>query len=61
MRPLLIVLVIYFLPTLIAILRRLPKSQLYEVIIGNIVLGWSVVFWFLALANALGRNQKKLD
>ena len=61
MRPLLIVLVIYFLPTLIAILRRLPKSQLDEVIIGNIVLGWSVVFWFLALANALGRKQKKLD
>lgn len=43
---------IYFLPTFIANLRGHPSANV--ILAMNVFLGWTVVFWFIALFAALG-------
>jgi hypothetical protein len=47
----LIGLAIYFLPTIIAVVRK--KSNLLLIVLLNILLGWTVVGWVVALVLAL--------
>jgi Superinfection immunity protein len=41
---------VYLLPTIVAILRR--KADTISILIINVGLGWTVLFWVLALARA---------
>jgi hypothetical protein len=49
----LILLLVYFVPSALAV-YMLPSEEADKVIALNIVTGWSVVGWFVALAAALG-------
>jgi len=42
---------LYFLPTIVAVLRRVPNSG--SVLVINLFLGWSFVGWVVALAMAV--------
>jgi hypothetical protein len=42
---------VYFLPAVIACARRSPRKD--RVIAVNALLGWTVVFWLIALREAL--------
>jgi len=46
-------LVAYFLPSVIALLRRREVSSVAWVVIINVLLGWTLVGWVVALALAL--------
>ncbi len=50
----------YFVPTFIAWFRvrqgKAVVTSMGQLFTFNLLLGWTVVGWFLALANALGRN-----
>ncbi|MFE2329272.1 superinfection immunity protein [Streptomyces sp. NPDC059385] len=49
-RMALIVLALYFVPTIIAIPRNIPNRG--SVVVINIFLGWTVIGWVIALAMA---------
>jgi Superinfection immunity protein len=42
---------IYFIPTIIAVVRRLPN--LVAVVLVNVLLGWSFIGWIVALVMSL--------
>ena len=48
---LLIILIIYMLPTVIAYARDVPQRQAITVV--NIILGWTLVGWFVTFLWAL--------
>ncbi len=47
---LLILLGFYFIPTIVAVIRKVPNMG--SVIVINVFLGWSVIGWIVALAMA---------
>jgi hypothetical protein len=47
---LLILLGFYFLPTIVAVIRKVPNMG--SVIVINLFLGWSIIGWIVALAMA---------
>lgn len=47
-----VVLGLYWLPSIVACLRRSPN--LSSVVVVNALLGWTVVGWFIALAKVIG-------
>ena len=47
----LIGLLLYFVPTVIAFVRRVPNS--ISVLVVNLFLGWSLIGWVVALAMAV--------
>lgn len=47
-----IVLVIYFLPSIIGLIKR--HSDLSQIAIINLLLGWSVLFWVVSFRHAVG-------
>ncbi|WP_455402909.1 superinfection immunity protein [Streptomyces bambusae] len=53
---LLVVGLLYFLPTLVAITRGVPNTG--SVIVVNLFLGWSVVGWVVALAMAARSRER---
>ncbi|MDA8116310.1 MAG: superinfection immunity protein [Actinomycetota bacterium] len=44
-------LVLYFVPTIIALVRKVPNSV--SVLVVNLFLGWSLIGWVVALAMAV--------
>ena len=42
---------LYFLPTMLALDRRVPNK--WSVVVINVVLGWTIVGWAVALAMAV--------
>lgn len=46
----------YFLPTIIALLRS--KKNKGSIIVVNVFLGWSIIGWVVALAWACGSDDK---
>lgn len=55
---LLILLAIYITPTIVALLRK--EKELTKIIFVNILLGWTVVGWILAMSWACGMDDEKL-
>jgi len=51
----LVVLGLYFLPTIIVVARK--KREMGPVIVVNILLGWTFIGWVVALAMSFGDNQ----
>ena len=43
--------VLYFIPTLVAVIRKVPNTG--SVIVINLFLGWSLIGWVVALAMAV--------
>ncbi len=52
-----IILAVYFTPLIIAVVRKLPNTGSVAVI--NILLGWTIVGWVVALAMACGSGQPR--
>lgn len=50
-----IILCIYFIPTLLAVLKRSP--HLSQIAITNLLLGWSIIFWIFSFRLAMGWDQ----
>ncbi len=48
---------LYFLPTIIATARQHRFGLL--IFLTNLLLGWTVIFWLVALAISIGRAQKR--
>jgi hypothetical protein len=44
---------LYWTPTIVAVIRRRVLPNLGSIIVINALLGWTVVFWILALAYAV--------
>lgn len=55
----LIVLLLYFLPTYVALRRKLPNKG--AVIVINLFFGWTFLGWVIALAMAYGRNKEPVQ
>lgn len=53
--PVFFSIVIYFLPTIIAILCM--RMNITGIIIGNIILGWTVIGWFVLLYLSMRRDN----
>ena len=51
METLLIVLLVYFVPTLVAMIREVPNR--WSVVVINALLGWTLIGWAVALAMAV--------
>lgn len=49
--------VLYCLPSIIALLREHKDSAL--IVLVNIMLGWTIIFWIFALILSLVSSQKK--
>lgn len=47
---LIVVLMLYFVPTVIAFIRKVPNAG--SVVVINLFLGWTLIGWVLALAMA---------
>ncbi len=47
-----IILFIYFLPSIIALIMR--SSMLSQILIINLFLGWSILFWVISFRHAVG-------
>lgn len=52
---LLVLLVPYFVPSIVAVSRKMPNKG--STIVVNIFLGWTFVGWVVALAMACGRKS----
>lgn len=52
----LLIFVLYFIPTLIAILNK--KKSKAAIIILNVLTGWSFIGWIIALIWALTKDEK---
>jgi len=52
----LVLLGLYLLPTVIAVIRKMPNAG--SIIVINLLLGWTVIGWIVALAMALGSPQR---
>lgn len=50
-----IILFIYFLPSIIALIAR--RSELSQIFIINLCLGWSVLFWVVSFRHAVGIDK----
>lgn len=48
----LLILVVYLLPGIIALIRRHPEAS--QIAITNLLLGWSILFWVVAFRHAVG-------
>ena len=53
---LLLILLVYTLPSIIAYVRK--HHQLPQIIILNILLGWTIVFWLVSLFISLHKKHK---
>lgn len=51
MTALIIIIGLYFLPTIVAVVRRAPNAASVAVV--DIFLGWTVIGWIIALAMAV--------
>ena len=52
-------LVIYFLPTIVAIIRK--NNSTLAIFILNLLLGWSFIAWVIALVWAFSKNTSSLE
>jgi len=50
----LVIIALYWVPTIVAYARRTRRRA--QVLILNLFLGWTVVFWVVALVMAVDRN-----
>jgi Superinfection immunity protein len=50
-------LIVYLLPSIIALVRRRRVSSVGRVVIINVLLGWTLVGWVIALAMAFRVSQ----
>ena len=50
-------LILYLLPTIIAIVRDVPFRR--SIVLTNILLGWTVVFWIVSLAMLFSNMERK--
>jgi len=55
-RELLVTMLLYFVPTVVAIYRETPNKG--STIVVNLFLGWTLIGWVVALAMAFGRTDK---
>lgn len=53
-----VVLILYFVPSLVALIRKLPNFGLIFVV--NLVLGWTLIGWVWALVKALRSSRVQL-
>ena len=49
---------LYFVPTIVAIYRAMPNKG--STIVVNIFLGWTIIGWIVALAMACGKKDSAL-
>lgn len=49
----------YLLPTIVAFTNR-SKSR-WDILLVNVILGWSVIFWFLTMVSAVSGPKKQPD
>ena len=54
MEYLIIIAILYFVPTVIALLRR---HRTMQVLLVNLFFGWSVIGWIIALIMAFGSDK----
>ncbi len=54
-----IVLVIYFLPTIIVMITRHPERN--QIALINLFLGWSIMFWVVSMRHAIGMDTLEKD
>jgi hypothetical protein len=54
----LVMIVLYFLPTMIAYIRG--RHNKITIMVLNLCIGWSVIGWIVSLVWALGPNQRPL-
>lgn len=53
-----VALALYFIPTIIAMVRKVPNVG--SVIVINLLLGWTIIGWIVALAMAAGSTQPRV-
>lgn len=51
------ILILYLLPTIMAIVRDVPFRR--PIVLANILLGWTVVFWIVSLAMLFSNMERK--
>ena len=56
-----IILVIYFLPSIISLLRFNKINITFIVFLANIFLGWTIIYWFLLLSLSLTGDRQLYD
>ena len=54
--PMIMMLPVYFLPTIIAVIKNNNKTK---VILFNIFLGWTMVMWIISLVWAFKRDEEE--
>ena len=52
-------LIVYFLPTIVALIRQ--RVNIGQVIIVNLLLGWSQIGWVVALVVAFGKTKDQVQ
>lgn len=52
----LILLIIYFIPTLTAISRK--HNNIWPIVVVNLFLWWTFIWWIVALAMSFSNNHK---
>ncbi|GAB6095598.1 hypothetical protein JCM14469_18500 [Desulfatiferula olefinivorans] len=50
-----IALCVYFAPSAIALFTRHPRRS--EIVVTNLLLGWSILFWVFAFRTAMGWDK----
>ena len=54
-----VLLTLYFLPLMIAVVRRHPEIS--QIALINLFLGWSIMFWVVSFRHAVGLDSLELN